>query len=1055
MIGNPTITAANPFLGVKSFGVKDSEHFHGRTEQVGEVLRKLRGSHFLAVVGTAGSGKSSMVKGGLVPQLTDSSKNKTRTKWRTTIFHPGKNPISSLASALAQRNVLHPNYKLEPNFETNMENTLRRSSQGLVEAFKNAKLEGDHLLIVVEHFEEIFQLKGNEVKDFVQLLLTAGKHVVPIYIVVTLRSDFIGSCSKFRGLSEMVGQSQFTMPRMKSKELRRVIVEPIMANEASISPRLISRLIQDFDNTPDPLPLASLQHALMRTWSKWEEDVENAKQNNESTNIKIGTSHYEAIGTMENALEIHMDSIYDSLDDTDKALSVKVFKALTESKGSDALGIRRAMTVSELAELTEVSEDKISKIINVYRTDEQHFLVAPDERLHSDSEINLAHDVLMEAWDNLKEWMNEEAESAGFYKRISEAAILYKEGKAGVWGNPDLDFALKWKEDNHPNKAWSLRYNDEFENVLEFLEASKAAYEEEERKKAAAIAEKKRRSRLFAIAMGIFGTVCLILAGAAGWAFYEAQKSAVVAQQKAEEAKINTVKALLSEIEAGKSAKVAEREKESAKIAMTKAEKSAAAATIAQGKAVQSAKKATIAQAAAEKEKIKAVESAEVAEREKLAANEAKKKADKASIAAAKSADEALTAKQAAEKLKSLVLANALSLKSLQLISKEPKALLAKEAYNITVEKGGELHNPDLYAGLYRGAKALQPTPDFNTHKKHFGSVNGLIINGTSIYTAGGDGKILEWSIDGWKKINKPNLKIEPVALAKTGKIQNNMDINPGKSYAVASGEQGNYIIPLKGSEEPNNINIHSSREVWEARFINNNEFISSGADRTIKRYNINAKTETIIDSVSSHVHALATLSKKDLLVGGDRRGNIIVWELGSNKQVSIKNSNLGRVTSLQFSPNGSMLISGHQGGGVQQWFIRGNKISKGAYIGKHTSGVSDLAFSTDGKSLASSSYNGTVKVWIVSTLTNKNPKYIKLYDVNSPATSVSFAKNNEQIVVGYKNGSIQFWTISSEILADDICRKLKRNMTVNEWAKYIGEDTPYRKTCNGLPKGK
>jgi hypothetical protein len=115
---------------------------------------------------------------------------------------------------------------------------------------------------------------------------------------------------------------------------------------------------------------------------------------------------------------------------------------------------------------------------------------------------------------------------------------------------------------------------------------------------------------------------------------------------------------------------------------------------------------------------------------------------------------------------------------------------------------------------------------------------------------------------------------------------------------------------------------------------------------------------------------------------------------------------------------------------------------------------VSDLSFSSDGKYLASSSYNGEARVWEVNSFAKTNPHFMKLFDVNSPAMSVGFANDNKQVVVGYKNGSLQFWTLSAKILADDICNKLQRNMSNKEWMQYVGEDIEYRKTCASKPKG-
>jgi hypothetical protein len=180
-----------------------------------------------------------------------------------------------------------------------LETTLRRSSLGLVEATRQAQLDNDtNLLVLVDQFEEIFRLSrarrgikaiDDQAAAFVKLLLEAiGQGEYPIYIALTMWSDFLGDCAQFRDLPEALNRSQFLIPRMTRDQQREAIEGPVAVGGATIEPRLVQRLLNDMGDDPDQLPI--LQHALMRTWDTWCKDG--------GPEIPLDLAHYEAIGTM-------------------------------------------------------------------------------------------------------------------------------------------------------------------------------------------------------------------------------------------------------------------------------------------------------------------------------------------------------------------------------------------------------------------------------------------------------------------------------------------------------------------------------------------------------------------------------------------------------------------------------------------------------------------------------------------------------------------------------------------------------------------------------------
>ena len=194
----------NPFPGLRPFEIDENNLFFGRDGQSDELLERLRRARFLAVVGTSGSGKSSLIRAGVLPALYGGLMGGAGSSWRIAIHRPGGDPIGNLAEALTHKDVFGDENNSELQ-KTLIETTLRRSSIGLIDVARQARMQPhENLLVVVDQFEELFRFKQAQTSDdatgFVKLLLEAGaQSELPIYIVLTMRSDFLGDCSQFAG----------------------------------------------------------------------------------------------------------------------------------------------------------------------------------------------------------------------------------------------------------------------------------------------------------------------------------------------------------------------------------------------------------------------------------------------------------------------------------------------------------------------------------------------------------------------------------------------------------------------------------------------------------------------------------------------------------------------------------------------------------------------------------------------------------------------------------------------------------------------------------------
>ena len=297
----------SPYPGLRPFQQNEAYLFFGREAQVEDMLARLEERRFLAVVGTSGCGKSSLVRAGLLPALEQGFLSDAKRNWRMAIMNPASAPFDNLTTVLLGEAALSRERQTSSQAASLLQATLRRGPLGLVEAVAESHLPEDtNLLLVVDQFEEIFRYRKqtqnvNDADAFVNLLLASAQSKqsdVPIYIVITMRSDFIGDCALFTGLPEAINDSQFLTPRLTRDQYRSAIVEPALVAGGRLTDALVNQLLNDIRGEPDQLPV--LQHALMRMWTQ-------AATNGPER--ALTPDDYEEVGGLAGALSMHCDEI--------------------------------------------------------------------------------------------------------------------------------------------------------------------------------------------------------------------------------------------------------------------------------------------------------------------------------------------------------------------------------------------------------------------------------------------------------------------------------------------------------------------------------------------------------------------------------------------------------------------------------------------------------------------------------------------------------------------------------------------------------------------------
>ncbi len=396
---------SNPFPGLRPHEPDEGSFFFGRDRAVGDLLERLRRSRLLAVVGVSGIGKSSLVQAGLLPALRGGMFVEAGSRWHVSTCRPGDDPVGNLARALLSSRAPGDEKLDEPARAAMAEAVLRRSSLGMIELARQARLPpGCNLLVVVERFGDLFRLDpatecGARAEDdvvFVRLLLEAARQTeVPVYVVMLLRAPYLGECARFWGLPEDLNDSMYLVPRLTRDEASEAITGPVRMRRAEVTPRLVQRLLNDLWGAPLRLP--TFQHALRRTWDLW------ARAGGAAGPLDL--CHYEATGGMAGALARHAEESFDELPDAaSRLLAARLFGALVKGcRGGGEYG--DIIKLKTLCEMIGAEEPDVAALVEAFRREDRSFLAPPaTQPLTAESLVEISYDDLIHTWARLRSW---------------------------------------------------------------------------------------------------------------------------------------------------------------------------------------------------------------------------------------------------------------------------------------------------------------------------------------------------------------------------------------------------------------------------------------------------------------------------------------------------------------------------------------------------------------------------------------------------------------------------------------------------------------------------
>lgn len=518
-----------PYTGLRSFTEDESLYFKGRDLQVDQITSQLEKNKFLMLTGASGEGKSSLIYAGLIPNARAGFFKARYSNWVVADFRPERNPVANMAMAIGGQLGIGP---------STVETELRRGYSSLIDLYTNSDFYADeesvqwqnaseeerkekkrtsaNLLIIADQFEEFFtnpenfynEAPSQDSQIVVNLLLETArialKKNIPVYVVCTMRSDYIGQCSAFRGLPDYIGFSQFFVPRLKRRDLKQVIEEPSVLSGNRISQRLVERLVYDLSEGLDQLPI--LQHALSQIWRAANEgrdemdllhyakvggmpasELPDADQQVFLKWYKTLPDHqrgyYRETG-LHRVIEIHADMLYESAwqhyndkhpvnpitREQGHRIVSGAFSCLTKIDNSRA--VRNRMSLHEITEILDspgITTQMVGDLLEIFREEGNSFIrpFRTDDPATSsispDTVLDITHESLIRNWTRLKGWANKEFEYYSTYLDFRKQLDRWTgSGKSRSFLLPigPLSFFEKWYDDCRPNVSWIRRYSE-------------------------------------------------------------------------------------------------------------------------------------------------------------------------------------------------------------------------------------------------------------------------------------------------------------------------------------------------------------------------------------------------------------------------------------------------------------------------------------------------------------------------------------------------------------------------------------------------------------------
>ena len=1035
-----------PYKGLYFFDESDSELFFGREKLIEILVNRVNtgldsNRRFLAIVGASGSGKSSVVRAGLIPALRW---QQASSGWPVYVMTPTAHPLDMLAACLqgdSKRGL--PVHKFVDD--------LIRHSQTLDSHLKRitADAGASHTLLVVDQFEELFTLCRNEAEQaaFVDNLLTTALQPDGVaIIVVVLRADFYAHCARFDLLRQTLSKYQEYIGSMTAQELSCAIEEPARRGHWELEEGLVEFLLHDVGadagHAPEPGALPLLSHALLATWQR-------------RRGRKLTLSGYTASGGIRGAIAETAEAVFqDRLEPSQRIIARQVFLRLTEfGDQANTADTRRRVSFDELASNPEDKE----QVHEVLKTLADARLITTDQDF-----AEVAHEALIREWPTLRNWIDENRENLRLHRHLTEAAQEWEamgRDPGGLYRGARLAQALEWRD----------AHDDEL-NLLErsFLDASQtlvnqeAAEREAQRQKALEAARKlaeteraraeeqtqsnrrlRQRAVSLAVAFVIVGVLALV-------AFVFGQRATraehLATSRELAAASVNNLQVdpersvllalqALDEVDTLEARNALHRAIPELHLLLTIPAHSGGVVDVTfspDGTRLASINDdgtATLWDAFSGEQLITMVN---INSYPSLSVPRSVAFSPEGKTLATSDATEVILW-DASNGIRLFTLAGESigATTGIHLgvgqISFKPDGKHLAVANMDGLSKVWELATQSEVLSFTQGeqpARAIAYSPDGNllatggdegivriwnaeSGEEMFALPLGGIVQGVAfgpekdlLAAASADGSVKIWdSKTGQELLSLPRLSgLYDIAFLPDGNLVTAGQDGTTRVWDSVTGQE---VLTLAG---------HSSTVIGVAGSPDGNRIATSGYDGTLRIWDATPGRELL--TIPAHADMVWDVSYSPdgmQIASASTDGIVKFWDAKSGQLVlTLINGNNPEngLTSLAFSPDGGQIATGSMDGTVTLWDSRSGKSL--VTLTGHTNMVVGLAYSPDGKRLASASWDGTAKVW--DLIEGKEITTFSGHRANSFVTGITFDSDGERVFTGADDKFVRMW---------------------------------------------
>jgi len=963
---DPELVGKCPYKSLSYFTQEDAVFFYGRTKLTDKLINKVRTENFIAVLGASGSGKSSVLRAGLLYQLKRGQKLSGSDRWKYyDPFTPGEHPFESLQNAIGGS-------LLDLSLESEVERWVEQLTQLI------ASLEHERVVLVVDQFEECFTMcQDNQERErfFACLLGAVEQSKNKLCLVLGMRADFLGRCAEYGELAHKIDQHLVTVKPMTRTEIEEAITKPAELVGLQVEKALVTKMTGDVVGSPGSLPL--LQYTLTELWNQAQTGA---------NRDRLQLDSYEVLGGIEATLPKRANEVYQNLPPEQQPVAKRIFLELTQiGEISDS---RRRVFLEDLInqqhswELLSKVKDRLvaARLITADAISTNN--AANSQKQEQKVLLDIVHESLIRHWQELRQWVEKHQVALEIERRI--------EARARGWSSngkiDDPGLLLKGATLTEA-EVFLQEYGDLglLDGVAEeYIKFSQDVRDREERDKEKQIAELKQALTESKLQEQSTRVLNLLPVQPLDGLVLAIQTTGLNLDNLPEDA-LNSVENL-----AKYSGKILGSVQHSLHIAMDIGRVSIPYLHRHWVYCVAFSPDGQYIVSGSEDKTVR------LWNLQGNPVGQPFQGHDDAVLSVAFSPDGQYIVSGSEDKTVRLWNLQGHLIRQLFQGYEDfitSVAFSPDGQYIVSGSNYGTLRLWDIEGNPHRQS--------FQGHEYFITSV-AFSPDGQYVVSGSRDETVRLWEIEG-------NPQGQPFRGHDAG--VNSVAFSPdGQMIVTGSGDKTVRLWDIEGNPQGQPFQVFQDHQnsVYSVAFSPDGQYIVSGSrDSTVRLWDIECNPQgQSFQGHEGHVNSVAFRQDGQVIVSGSDDGTVRWWDIDGNPIRQPFNGHNDAVNSVAFSPDGQMVVSGSDDETVRLWDVNGNPIRQP--LNGHYGAVNSVAFSPDGQMVVSGSEDRTVRLWDIEG----NPIGQPFKEHNAAVNSVAFSPDGQYIISGSRDNTVRLWDI-------------------------------------------